>query len=1233
VAASLQLAGASPDKPPKYVPLYQSRYWTGLYTQRSPLRSAGSAYEERYLGSRCDALIDGSNCEITPKLTLARRPGNPVYNSNTFSAVNAFYSFREFGNNTEQIRVMADTASTLYDATAGGQISVFSKSAGSGQTFMQSVGNTLFFANGVDQKKWIQSLFTRNASGALPNIANNTTLSAATTPFISTYLIDSNGNLQELLATKQTTVTNVAYVSSTNTLTLTVGSISGISVGNQFIIWDAVTATWLNGITLQVTTAPVGSTVVCKLINASHADYVSASETATLTLASGGTPVTGGSVPTWNTTVPSSANNFQGGITVDGTAEWINRGNPVRNWGIVSGTAAPTVVVGTSTSAWKSNTFFSLAGAVVDTQFGGQTNIWQVTAAGKSGASNPFTTNPTSGTTTVTDGTVTWKCVASTNSGDAAWTAHTSYANGHLIVQPAGGSSTKSLFQLQYSTSNPQIKQVGGVYVTATVYPHNHSFAGQCDLFNGSLPGSLATDTGGNSILYNPVADFSGVLVQSILNGAGETTGTRIPFPAYTTNYNMVVVFTLTIPSAGQYTFNITHDDGVYFGISTGGTSGAVPAYVSGPKVNLTGVQSTLTAVNGYTVYGGNNISGLNSDNYTVSFPAADTYIFELDFCQWESAQQLVFKVNGQNPVPGTPETSASAPIWPVFSSSFAPNYASVTESANQYTWSNLGPITDSVWTTGVNYTLPNTTIIDPHNNTEAPFRAGVSGTSVPTFSTGINQLTNDNPNLIWINQGPATAPAVGSISAFNGGFQYCVALMNSAPDTVSNASPLSVATGNFIGATGITITGGIPATASIDPQSDFVAIFRTTDGLTTPFLIPGASNFPIGTVPLPEYLANGYVDTTLDTGLNNLIEAPIAGENTPPALGAQNLTYHLSRIWFSVGNVVYWTSGPDTPIGNGVEGVIPTNTQTFPSLVKRIVPTTVGAFVFTVSDVYIIVGQGTPTSPIQPAYPYAPGIGILSYNALDIFGSSIGLFATDQTFNVLDISSGLSEVGFCIGDKLQASSWNPANAYVTYHASGEDKAWFLSDGATGWYRASVTPVPESGITISPFATVTGGCKAVTSIETSPGKHQLLVGPTSSGPILARSLTNFQDNGTSYSWFAILGSLVLANPGQIAEIPFITTDSNAVGTPLSMSVILDECVPTYTGSFEPINEYVEDPPDLPTSTSTYAQRFYLSQTREPAVCRHLQIRYDFPKEAAKNELYAMSVYGCIKSEQ
>ena len=326
----------------------------------------------------------------------------------------------------------------------------------------------------------------------------------------------------------------------------------------------------------------------------------------------------------------------------------------------------------------------------------------------------------------------------------------------------------------------------------------------------------------------------------------------------------------------------------------------------------------------------------------------------------------------------------------------------------------------------------------------------------------------------------------------------------------------------------------------------------------------------------------------------------------------------------------MYWTSGPDTPVGNGFEGTAPDNFQELPSLVKKLVPTIVGLFIFTVSDIYLIANNG---ASIPAAVLYAQGLGLLSYNALDVFGSSIGFFASDSTFNVLDISSGPSEVGFNIGNLLQVSPWNPSTAYVTWHSSGEDKAWFLSDGTTGWYRIATTPSPEQGVTISPFATIVGGAEAVQSIETSPGVHQLLVGPATSGPILARNLTNFQDNGTSYTWFATVGSHVLANPGQLAEVAFITTDSAATGNKVSMSVILDEAVPLYTGPFEEINEYVEDPPTLPASTSIYSQRFYLSLTQEPAVCRSMQYKVSYAAGASKEELWTTTIWGAILQEQ
>jgi len=360
-------------------------------------------------------------------------------------------------------------------------------------------------------------------------------------------------------------------------------------------------------------------------------------------------------------------------------------------------------------------------------------------------------------------------------------------------------------------------------------------------------------------------------------------------------------------------------------------------------------------AQTGIPAFWGVNHSGINNgDNGSVNFPVAGDYPFEIDYASWHSSSYLELIAGTQEIINLTSQVSLSGPtqpVWPVFNTAFAPNYPNINDSNfGLYNWINLGPIADATFFPNTGYTLPNTTIIDVNGNNQAPYRAGVTGTNQPIWATGINQLTPDNPNLIWINQGPSSAPPVGTVSTFNGGWKYAIALVNSLDNTVSNISPISPATGNFVGANGVSFLPGSGLnTATIDTQADFVAIFRTTDGQAVPFLIPGTGNLLTATIPLSTYLQDGYVDNTPDTGLNNLIQAPLGNQNTPPPGGAINLTFHLGRIFFSVGNTVYWTAGPDTPVGNGVNGVPPLNFDILPSLVMRIVPLAIGVLVFTV--------------------------------------------------------------------------------------------------------------------------------------------------------------------------------------------------------------------------------------------------------------------------------------------
>jgi hypothetical protein len=1208
---NLGLNGAQAQKPTRFAPIYTGRWSSGLWTNRSPLRDANTTREvEKFYGPAGDALIAGLNTEVTTRLTLARRPGNSIYDPNSWVSPDRFYSFRLFSSNSEQIDVMVDQASALYSLYAGTQTLVFNKSSGSRETYMQSVGNTLYFGNSIDNKKWLQTLEIWVAGA---------TWNTASTPLFSTFIIDPNGNIQQLTG--------------------------------------------------------------------------------------GTTFVSGGTMPTWSTVVPAAGNDYQGGLTTDGGVVWTNRGNPIENWGIANDGTAVVPVVGTSRVAWNANTYYSIAGAIIDTNG----NLQMTTTAGTSGAVTPTWATVVGNSTT--DGTVTWIMIQTAAS--MVWAAHTSYVSqstfslssvaaasgGHTVYTGTivGGASnffagttfiisgfTNTVNNGTYlcsasSTTTLTLVNTAGVvealtataftpgqyiignasgtnclfnltqstqpYITGNVSAYQYGAGGFVGGFTMYYPTTLGSASSNTTTLtsLNAIGAPLGTganFTWSTVNGAGELSGGTI-FPAAQHDYQLIVLATLQVPVAGQYTFQIEHHDGMIWGMGNGAT------LISGTNDNPQSPPQTVTAYGNYPVFGGTN-RGLGgggewNDTFTVNCPTAGPYSMEFDYAYWyHSGQSLVVKCQGMTLANGNAESGATQPIWPSWSLAYAPNYPNIQESAGRYTWNNIGPTVDFTWQAERGFTLPDTTIIDKNGYQEGPYRTGYSGSVVPTFSTVLNALTADNPNLTWINQGIAAAPPAGTVSTYNGGWEYAVALVNTLDDTVSNASPLSAATGNFIGAGGVTIPpgAGLPPLADIDPQADYVAIYRTTDGESTPFLIPGANTEY--TIPLSVYLVSGYVDTTPDTGLNNLIQAALEGENTPPALGAINLTYHLNRIFYSIGNIVYWTSGPDTPDGNGINGSSPLDYDSFPSLVKRIVPTASGALVFTVSDVYLIQGAGTSSNPIQSGIPLMKGVGLLSYNALDINGSIIGFFTTDNQFCIIDPSSGVDYAGFPIGDQFRlndggvGTSWNAADVYVAWHVSGEDQGWYVCDGATGWYRLMPTPSPEQGYTWSTFAQIVGGVQALQSIEVSPGLHKLLLGPTGTGPILNRSLSSWQDNGTSYVAWAVVGSAVLAQPGQVAVVSFITTESVKTGTPLSISCIFDEALPYYTGPWATITASENDPPTLKPSTSFFSQRFYASDLpgiEDEAVCRHMQVRINWTAENAQNELATMTIFGAFLQEK
>jgi hypothetical protein len=118
-----------------------------------------TGYVESNYGGKKDSYQGGSNCEVSTRLTLVRRPGLSIYNSQTFPPISRFYGWNTFTLADEAVRVMADTATAVYDATSNSarpntKELIFTKSAaaqdGKHPTYFLGVGNTLYMTNGVD---------------------------------------------------------------------------------------------------------------------------------------------------------------------------------------------------------------------------------------------------------------------------------------------------------------------------------------------------------------------------------------------------------------------------------------------------------------------------------------------------------------------------------------------------------------------------------------------------------------------------------------------------------------------------------------------------------------------------------------------------------------------------------------------------------------------------------------------------------------------------------------------------------------------------------------------------------------------------------------------------------------------------------------------------------------------------------------------------------------------------
>lgn len=878
----------------------------------------------------------------------------------------------------------------------------------------------------------------------------------------------------------------------------------------------------------------------------------------------------------------------------------------VWNWGIDSPTAAPVVTItpSSSTVAWQANTVFSTMGLIVD----GNGNIEQLisvnasgtnsTQFGTTGSGNPAWNNTPGGTTT--DNAWNWS-----NWGPiVAWTPGTVYNNASvggtlanpciiydphtaccfIQANPGGAQGTSGVAYPNFPAGVGQSIHDGGVkwfnlgsLKTPPKWTPNHTYPSLGTVPNDdsvvgiSEPVTLIGGLPSNQTIYWQVND----------TGSPQTSGPGGAAPQFST-----------------ITGGTTNPDGDLVWLNLGsGTRQTTHNYIA--WTNMGTVFSVIVDSNNrYQVC---TTSGISSATATGSIVWATGY--------------------GQTTVDGSVTWTcvglkmawAASTIWHLPSAGFFPPSGAV-------------PFGGSI-------------VTDSNNNIQAVVISGKSGSSTPSWATSpVGAQTTDNA-ATWQLIGPFTTAGFSWTKGIQYAFSYTSRTVDDIYNTtappdwpsalgpptgaktghVSTASPLFVITGPNPGAI---VTLVIPG--STDPQVDTITIWRTLDGGSTLFFLTEVPNTP----PIGGVIQFQTVkDVSPDTVLNEFITAPINHQNDPPPAGFLPMAYHFERIWGAVGNFVFTSGGPDVLTGDPNESFDPEDFFEFPSPVTRIVPTATGILVFLTSDVYAILG-GPLFDTFFPS-PMVPGVGLVHYNALDVHGGVIFMFTADNQFISMDPSGGAQRMGGPVANKLEL--FDATKVYVTVHESGNDNAIFVSDGSTGWYRLNASQFPNGTQVWSPFATIVGGAKAVLSMEVTTGVHRLLVGGT--GPnqkILQRDFTTHKDNGTAYTCFATVGSLVIAQPGQIGGLTFANVRALRVGTAPTVAFLLNEV----SGTFTVFPEAQAYPWQIYGATlqptSLFSNAYYFRAAGEPALAEHLQIKISFPAEDIQNEVLTMSLFGVVE---
>jgi hypothetical protein len=1255
-----QAHGAQSNHPLAFAPIFIDRTFTGLYTQRAVLHDPADLYTSRYGGGRPDALLGGRNVELTNRLTLQRRPGHVLFGGGATYPTPPLRAF-SFQLANGNIQVIIDTGSSgnlaitsCNNASAGTTVYNGTFPGGAANGFVGLVFQVTGF---VTNPTTNNGTFTCTASTSTTLTLNNANGIAETVAAnaISTggVFVDNQNGTNTLLFGKGVGAGQTQFISVAGVLYMG----DGVEVkkytplNTNGTVWNWGIAAPVNPPAVTITQSGAAATVwqattvfstmgLTKDTNATPQIWqligVNADNTNTPTSQFG---TSGNGEPNWNSAT------VEGQTVVDNTVTWQNAG---------------------AVSEWKSNGFYTDMGWFGNTP---APNFTQPAFANTSDLKTLYGNFK--------------------NSGSLGQTSTIRPPFNGAYPGPAGG----------YFAFNTHFFAVGTYATTAGMqamrWKQSHVYAGWQ---SGGISNTITNGAPGFILTGNLPAP-TGTTVYMFIPTTGGTSGSGYaPFPANAAVGAIVSDAQLQWMNLGQAAWQANHayvpwqTNNVAFGCVFDGTNFQVAKASTGaglsgahqPGTALASAVSITAAISGqqttYTLGAGSwTFTPASGDQIAVSgfVNAGNNTQNNSTFTVISATSNTIVVTNPG----GVNETHSATITW----NPWATGYGGITTD-NNITWVCVGP--NVAWAAAQTWHLPPNgfqppsqsqqfggSLVNGNNGfVQAVVSSGTSGGSQPVWKT-----TSDTPPTVT--DGSITWQAISQIQSQSLAISFGLAwaysykaravndLYSPAPagggqtppgsvvlgpptgsgtNAISTASPALQIVGGNSGAV-FTLTGDY----SPDPQVDTIVIWRSADsasGTGAMFELTEIPNVP-SLAGVKKWTFRDFLPSVANgtyPGLNILLPAPINGVNNPPLSSFLPMVYNFQRIWGANGQNVPFSGGPDTLVGNPNEAFLLSDNLPFLAPVIRLVRTSQGIVTF-LTDSIEMIGGGPQTSSFF-SVTMAPGIGLTSYNAADVFAGEIYFFGSDNVFRVITPSLNVASFGFPIGDQLANSpsfgspdaTWTPANVYVAVLQNGTDNCIMLADGSTGWYRLNPHQVPggfQGPEPIwSPFAAITGGAKMVQAVEISPGQKRLLVGPTTNGgQILQRSTAVFTDNGTQYDAFFSMGSLTLAHPGQIALLRFLEFDFSGIGYKPTVSYLLNEISGTFTPFVNNVLGVPQlDPPEVYGATKSAGSyspnRYYFAANNAIARCRHMQIKVDFGTTPNGDELYSMTVFGRFKSE-